>query len=131
MKLRDKLTYANVAASLALVVAVAGGTTAIAASQAPHNSVASSSIKPGNVTSGDLAGVRVVQMSGIFKAFATCGKGEKLLGGGGDVGGGTSNVGASRPGSNGWFVQQGATTGAPGDLPVSAYALCLRAKPHK
>ena len=62
-KLRERLTYANVAATLALVIAVAGGTTAIAANKAPKNSVASSSIKPFNVTARDLAGIRVVQVN--------------------------------------------------------------------
>ena len=41
-RLRRHLTYANVAATLALLIAIAGGTTAIAGSNAPKNSVTSS-----------------------------------------------------------------------------------------
>jgi hypothetical protein len=129
-KLREKLTYANVAATLALVLAVAGGTTAIAANKAPKNSVASSSIKPNNVTAGDLTAIRVVQTTDLFKAFAACAKREKLVGGGGDVAAGGGNLGASRPGSNGWYVQRGSLAG-PSETPVTAYALCLKSKPSK
>ena len=73
-RFRRHLTYANVAATLALFVAVAGGTTAIALNSAPKNSVKSSSIKPFNVTAGDLAGVRVVEVDSPFSAFAQCSK---------------------------------------------------------
>ena len=53
--LRRNLSYANVAASLALVIAVAGGTTAIAMkATAPKNSVTTKSIRPYNVTARDL-----------------------------------------------------------------------------
>ena len=62
-RIKRHLSYANVAATLALIIAVAGGTTAIAGSKAPKNSVASSSIKPFNVTAANLAGIRVVQVS--------------------------------------------------------------------
>jgi hypothetical protein len=125
-RLREHLTYANVAATLALVIAVAGGT-AIAGGKAAKNSVASSSIKPHNVTASDLAGIRVVEVTGQFSAFAPCSRRERLLGGGGSpVTGGP--LGASRPGQNGWFVQQGA---GPEDRPMTAYALCLRGKPGK
>lgn len=127
-RLRRHLNYANVTATLALIVAVAGGATAIAGSNAPKNSVTSSSIKPHNVTARDLAGVRVAQTTGQFSAFAPCKRGERLLGGGGTVVSPGGPLGASRPGLDGWFVQQG--TG-PGDSTVAAYALCLRAKPGK
>ena len=69
MRIKRHFSYANVAATLALIIAVAGGTTAIAGGKAAKNSVASSSIKPFNVTAGDLAGVRVVQVAGQFKCF--------------------------------------------------------------
>jgi hypothetical protein len=128
-RLRRHLTYANVVATVALIIAVAGGTTAIAASQAAKNSVASSSIKPYNVTARDLAGIRVVEVNGGFSAFAPCARGERLLGGGGSPipPGGLVDLGVSRPGANGWFVQQG---GGPDRL-MAAYALCLKAKPGK
>jgi hypothetical protein len=124
-RLKPHLRYANVAATLALIIAVAGGTTALAGSKAAKNSVASSSIKPFNVTAGDLAGSRIVQVNGQVSAFAPCHRGERLLGGGGSTGG---PLGASRPGGNGWFVQQGS---GPEDRLVIAYAVCLKSKPGK
>jgi hypothetical protein len=127
-RLRRHLTYANVAATLALIVAIAGGTTAIAGSKAAKNSVASSSIKPFNVTARDLAGIRVVEVTNQFSAFAPCARGERLIGGGGSsIPPGFPDLGVSRPGGNGWFVQQGA---GPNTL-MAAYALCLESKPGK
>jgi hypothetical protein len=125
-RLRRHLTYANAASTLALLIAIVGGTTAIAGSNAAKNSVASSSIKPYNVTARDLAGVRIVQVNGQFSAFAPCRRGERLLGGGGTSPAG-DNLGASRPGENGWYVQQGAGP----DTHMIAYAICLKAKPGK
>jgi hypothetical protein len=122
-RLRSHFSYANIAATLALLIAVAGGATAIAGSNAPKNSVTSNSIKPFNVTARDLAGVRVVQVSGVVTAFARCSQHERLIGGGG----GASSVGVSAPRGNGWYVEQ--ASGA--DRPVSASALCLKAKPGK
>jgi hypothetical protein len=127
-RLRRHLTYANVAATLALIIAVAGGATAIAGSKAPNNSVASSSIKPHNVTAGDLAGIRVVEVDSRFSAFAHCTRRERLLSGGGSsIPAGFPALGVSRPGHNGWFVQQ---SDGPDTL-MAAYALCLKAKPGK
>jgi hypothetical protein len=125
-RIRRHLSYANVASTFALLVAIAGGTTAIAGSNAPKNSVTSNSIKPHNVTSRNLAGLRVVQASGQFSAFAACRGGERLLGGGGSAPPG-DDLGASRPGSNGWFVQQGSGP----DTHMIAYAICLKAKPGR
>jgi len=125
-RLRRHLNYANVAATLALLVAIAGGTTAIAGSNAPKNSVTSSSIKPFNVTARDLAGIRVVQASGQFAATAMCGRGERLLGGGGIAPAGDT-LGASRPSGNGWLAQQG---NGP-DTHMIALAMCLKAKATK
>jgi hypothetical protein len=122
-RIRRHLTYANVAATLALLIAIAGGTSAIAGSKAPKNSVVSSSIRSFNVTAKDIAGLRVVQASGQVSAFASCPPKARLLGGGGAADG---PLGASRPGSNGWLAQQGS---GPGDRLVVAYALCLRPKP--
>ena len=119
-RIRSHLSYANVAASLALVIAIAGGTTAIAGSKAAKNSVASSSIKPFNVTARDLAGIKVVQANGQFASFAACPPRARLLGGGGDTPPG-DNLGQSHPGRNGWYVQQGAGP----ETHVVAYALCL------
>jgi hypothetical protein len=124
-RLRSHLSYANIAATLALLIAVAGGATAIAGSNAPKNSVTSSSIKPFNVTDRDLAGIRVVQATGQFKTVASCGRGERLVGGGG---GATGAARISAPQGNGWYVEQ---DDGVGNQPVIAYALCLRAKPGK
>ena len=124
-RLKPHLTYANVAATAALIIAVAGGTTAIAGSKAGKNTVESSSIKPYNVTARDLAGIRVVQVTGSVNAFAPCTEGERLLGGGGRT---IDPQGSSRPGNKGWIVEP--RTG-PEDRLVLAYALCLKAKPGK
>ncbi|MGH2983163.1 MAG: hypothetical protein ACRDK5_02725 [Solirubrobacterales bacterium] len=118
--LRRKLSYANVVATLALVIAVAGGTTAIAVSKAPRNSVASSSIKPYNVTAGDLAGIRMVQAVAKGTATASCARGERLLGGGG-----SGDLAASFPINNSTWV------GVSGSGDATAYAICLKAKPGK
>lgn len=57
--IRKRMTYANVVATLALIVAVAGGSTAIALqATAPKNSVTTKSIRKGNVTADDLTAVR-------------------------------------------------------------------------
>ncbi len=62
MRIRKHLSYSNVVATLALVIAVAGGTTAIAGKvTAPKNSVTSKSIREGNVTAKDLAGLSSVR----------------------------------------------------------------------
>lgn len=118
-RLRSQLTYANVAATVALIAAVGGGSAAIAisATKAPKNSVVSSSIRNGNVTSRDVARVRVRVASngGTGSANARCRKGEKL------VGGGATGGGDSIPNGNGWRAT------APGL--ARAYALCLSAKP--
>lgn len=125
-RLKPHLTYANLAATLALIIAVAGGTTAIAGSKAGKNTVASSSIKPYNVTARDLAGIRVVQGNGQFSALAPCERGEHLIGGGGSAPAGDS-LGVSRPAGNGWYAQQGVGP----ETHMVAYALCLKPKPGK
>lgn len=52
-RLRPRLTYANVIATLALFLALGGG--AYAATQLPKNSVGSKQIKPGSIRLADLA----------------------------------------------------------------------------
>jgi hypothetical protein len=127
-RIRRHLSYANVASTTALLVAIAGGTTAIAGSNAPKNSVTSSSIKAHHVTARDLAGIRVVEVDQQFSAFASCRRGERLLGGGGSsIPSGFPDLAVSRPGQNGWFVQQGDGP----DTLMAAFALCLKAKPGK
>jgi hypothetical protein len=104
-RLRSRLTYANVTATLALIIAVAGGT-AIASSK---------------IGAQDLKKIKVRQAqadqptTGFPVAVARCHSGEKVVGGGGIA----SNLGATNPQGNGW-----AAGGAIGDH-VIAYALCL------
>jgi hypothetical protein len=64
-RIRERLTYANVVATLALIVAVAGGSTAIAITAA-KNSVTSKSIRKGNVTANDLTAVRNASAEGLL-----------------------------------------------------------------
>lgn len=126
--IRRNLSYANVMATIAVFVALGGG--AIAAS-AKKNSVTTRSIKPGNVTATDLAGIQVVvgpPQGG--KTTATCPVGTRLISGGGR-GDNLQMVGppialqSSHPDGNGWTVQPSA--GGSGN--VAPYALCLKAKP--
>jgi hypothetical protein len=96
-KFRPRLSYANVTATLALLAAVAGGTAAVAGvAKAPKNSVVTKSIKKGNVTARDLAGLTSVRSSanitdptpaddGNFasgEAVARCPKGSRAITGG-------------------------------------------------
>jgi Collagen triple helix repeat (20 copies) len=55
MRLRQKLTYANVVASLALVLALAGGTAYAANQMLPKNSVGTRQLKNGAVTKAKIA----------------------------------------------------------------------------
>jgi hypothetical protein len=129
-RLTRQLTYANVVATLALIVAVAGGSTAIAVSASKKADVSKKgNIRAGrvtatkladqNVTAAKLAGIDIVQQSTPSQqATAVCPAGEQLL-----SGGGSGAVGTSRPsGSNGWTVLT--TSGA-----ATAFAVCLKANP--
>ena len=100
MRTRRHLSYANVAATLALVIAIAGGTTAMAGSK---------------IGAQDLKKVRVRQAEGETVATARCQPRERLLGGGGTG----TDFGGSRPEGNGWVA------GAGIGQHVTAYALCL------
>lgn len=144
--LRRNLSYANVTATLALIIAVAGGTTAIAMkATAPKNSVASKSIRPYNVTARDLSGLILVKAQGTFNdpapvdgtshvgdATAPCPEGTRLLSGGGRVEpslGGRSSLRASQPGGNAWSVV--AEADGTGSTTVVANAICLAKAPKK
>jgi hypothetical protein len=130
-KLR-KLTYANVMSTIAVVIAIAGGSTAVAVTV--NASKKSDVNKKGNirasrvttpkladaaVTAAKLGAVRVVQASGSPSGTAACSSGERLLGGGGSTTVPAALV-ASRPEGNGW------TATADTVANVTAYALCLR-----
>ncbi len=138
-KLRGKLTYANVAATLALIVAVGGGSTAIAVSVNASKKtdvnkkgniragrVTAKKLADANVTAAKLAGIDVVQANGTNGALATCPDGERLLGGGARMntfpaGGGELTV--SAPEGNGWHAA------ARGPADIDAFALCLKTTP--
>lgn len=141
--MRKHLSYANVAATLALVVAVAGGSVAIAGSvkKAPKNSVASSSIRPNNVTAPDLT--RIIRVNGqttltdpgppdgtsvVGTASATCPSGSRVLSGGGSGGPGTTVI-VTAPQGEGWVVS--AEADGIGTATVQAVAKCLSKKAEK
>ncbi|MGZ5388248.1 MAG: hypothetical protein ACXWGS_12645 [Solirubrobacterales bacterium] len=138
--IRKRMTYANVVATLALIVAVAGGSTAIALqAAAPKNSVTTKSIRKGNVTADDLGRIEQVVASaplndaiagdgidGSAFAIARCPRGAELVGGG--VAGGrvhsSSPVRDRRLGWEGTIVDDGGPTNG-----IRVTALCLLRKP--
>lgn len=132
--IRSKLTYANVVATLALVVAVAGGSTAIAISvKLKKNSVGTKQIKSGaitadklakgSVTASKLTGIRTVTQSSpaLSPALAQCAANERLLSGGGGAAG--SSLSDTRPSGVGTWLSN--RVSGPGE----AYALCLKSAP--
>jgi hypothetical protein len=119
--IRPRLTYANIVATLALFLAIAGG--AAIAATAKKNSVTTKSIKNGNVTAPDLAGIHVVTSplgGSNVPTSAACPAGEKLIGGGvKPVTIGFTQFGGSYPSGNSWIAQT--------DGNSETIALCLRA----
>jgi len=144
-KLRPRLSYANVTATLALIAAVAGGTTAIAGvAKAPKNSVVSKSIKKGNVTAKKLTTtVRVSAQANITdpspldfvyapgSVVAKCPEGSRAISGGGSSGGGRTVLQSSGPTGtgDGWGI--GAGTDSPSGSQISATVVCLLPTPGK
>jgi len=136
-RLRAHLTYANVMSTLAVILAIAGGSTAIAVtvSAGKKSDVnKKGKIRGGHVTTPKLAnaavsaaklgGIDVVQATAPADAKASCPPTERLLAGGGDIpSGGMGALQISRPYGNGWEAVINAGSGSPG---VVAYALCLR-----
>jgi hypothetical protein len=123
--LRSRLTYANVMSTAAVFLALAGGTTAIAISVG-KNSVTTKSIRPGNVTAKDLAGIRVVTRTASFGVLtASCPANERLLSGGANQEGDPeARFLGSYPDGNGWTARVlGSGLGAR----LTVYALCLKA----
>jgi hypothetical protein len=143
MRIRRHLSYANVAASLALVIAIAGGTTAIATkSTAPKNSVTSKSIRPFNVTSRDLS--RLIQVfgkasfndpapaDGTFTggtAVAPCPSGTRVITGGGSVDNVHANLSSSLPNPGAWSVS--ANGDGTNQATITAIAWCLSKRAQK
>jgi hypothetical protein len=92
--IRTKLTYANVVATLALIVAVAGGSTAIAISS--KQKISGKLIKPGTITTkqlknGSITGPKLAKIERIAvpasagnSTEASCPGGTVLVSGGAD-----------------------------------------------
>ena len=125
-RIKPKLTYANVVATLAMFVAVAGGTTAIALT-AGKNTVTTKSIKPGNVTARDLGPIETVVKTEtlptggptVMRVF--CPPKSRALAGGGAG----QHVNSSYPVPGGWGV------GFDNPGVASAYVVCLSDKAGK
>jgi hypothetical protein len=142
-RLRTHLTYANVAATLALVIAVAGGTTAIAMkAAAPKNSVTSKSIRPYNVTARDLTRLIEVRGQAIFNdpapadgtvsgatATAPCPAGTRLITGGGFVDKDRAALVGSQPSSEAWIVS--AKGDGTNEARITVIAWCLSKRAEK
>src|SRR3954447_8470236 len=141
-RIRSHLSYANVTATLALIVAVAGGTTAIAMkATAPKNSVTSKSIRPYNVTARDLT--RLIEVrdqttlsdpgppDGIFaraSATAPCPAGTRVISGGGVVDSDQAALIGSDPITEGWVVTTKADGANQATITVIARCLSKRAE---
>jgi hypothetical protein len=142
-RIRSHLSYANVAASLALVMAIAGGTTAIATkSTARKNSVVSRSIRQGNVTANDVTTTVNVSATNIVTdpspgdgsyatgtAVATCPPGARVISGGGGSEGLRRVLQFSGRAGEGWRISIGSDDPVP--VQVTATAICLMPKPGK
>jgi hypothetical protein len=142
-RIRSHLSYANVTATLALIVAVAGGTTAIAMkATAPKNSVTSKSIRPNNVTARDLTRLIEVRAQTTFNdpsppddtftsatATATCPVGTRVISGGGVVDDDHAALVGSDPISEGWVVS--AKADGSNDATITALARCLSKRAEK
>jgi hypothetical protein len=131
--LRRHLTYANVVATLALVLAVAGGSTAIAISS--KHKISGKLIKPGTITTkqlkdGSITGPKLATIDRITVTGdssgggrADCPKGSTLVGGGvGSLGAAVTDTGPAI--AETWFGSVAA-----GSAIVTA--MCLRANPGK
>ncbi len=143
-RVRRHLTYANVAATVALVIAVAGGTTAIAGRHtAPKGSVTTKSIRANNVTASDLTRIQSVTKevsfsdpapgNGVYTgnaALASCPAGTRLLSGSGVISGpGATFLSSTHQVGQGWAAS-GSSDGA-GTVTITAIANCLVADPQK
>jgi hypothetical protein len=141
-RLKPKLTYANVIATLALIAAVAGGTTAIARiAKAPKNSVVAKSIKKGNVTARKLTTtVRIQATADITdpspgdavyasgSVVARCPQGARAITGGGTVGGNRTVLQTSAPSGDGTGWRASAGTDNPA-AQILALVVCLLPRP--
>jgi hypothetical protein len=141
--IRKHLSYANVTATLALVVAIGGGT---AFALRGKGTVTSYKIRNGNVTGVDLSSTKIVT-----KAFSVpdtkasddewggggtavfCPRGFRLIGGGGAAPPGSSGraaISRSSPnGDGGWTVTAQQDSGK--TQHGYAFALCIRKRPGR
>ncbi len=140
--LRRHCTYANVAATLALVIAVAGGTAIARNATAPKNSVTTKSIRPFNVTARDLTRLIEVRGQATFNdpappdgtfsgatATAICPAGTLLITGGGFVDNVRASLSGSQPTHEGWIVSaKGDGTNEAG---ITSIAWCLSKRAEK
>jgi hypothetical protein len=136
-RLKRHLSYANVVATLALVIAVAGGSTAIALSASTAKKtdvnkkgniragrVTTSKLANGAVTARKVADIDVVQVTQSDFGRVSCPAGDRLLSGGAHVNsGGTPALSQSNPDGNGWSASTNAGGGA---VSLTVYAVCLR-----
>jgi hypothetical protein len=130
---RKHLTYANVVATLALIVAVAGIPSAIAiTSKLKKNSVGTKQLKNGSVTAAKIARGsitapklgpvhRVTQTTPPTGSLVRCNPPERLLSGGAAAIGGFLTDSEPELDGNQWHYSGGGT--------VEGYALCLKATP--
>jgi hypothetical protein len=132
-RIRRHLSYANVMSTIAVIVAVAGGSTAVAVSVSTSKKsdinkkgniragrVTAKKLADGNVVASKLARIEIITTSSPGGATATCPAGSVLVAGGGTASGGerlSSSV--PSPQGNGWSASGGAA-------PATAFALCLR-----
>lgn len=126
--MRAKLTYANVMSTIAVVLALTGGATAVAVGLG-KGSVGPRELKKGAVRGQELGPVVMRKRTGpgVGQGIVRCNKGERVIGGGGiaaPTGGGTVSLTQSEPLPNGWAA---AGTGASAaGATVTAFAMCLR-----
>jgi hypothetical protein len=131
-KLRGKATYANAMSTIAVFIALAGGSTAVAVTvNASKKSdvnkkgnirakrVTAKKLADGAVVAAKLGGIQIVQASGNPGVTAHCPAGTRLLAGGG-LASAPAAIAIDRPAGNGWEVL------SDGGVNVTAYALCLR-----
>jgi hypothetical protein len=142
-RIRRHLSYSNLMSTLALLIAIAGGTTAIAAKvTAPKNSVATKSIKPYNVTARDLT--RMIQVFGRATftdpapmdgtssgntAVASCPAGARVVTGGGFVDNDNAHLSGSQPNAGSWSVS--ARGDGTNEAHITAIAWCLSKRAEK
>jgi hypothetical protein len=141
-RVRGRLTYANVVATLALAIAVGGGT---AFALKGKGTVTSYNVRNGNITGVDLSQIRLVSKPFTSTDAAAdnnwtgasanifCPRGYRLLTGGGTSPGGGNGRAAlrlSQPNvDGGWTVSVQQDSGQ--TLQANITALCLKKKPGK